>query len=234
MTFRVGIENNNDGRSIAWALEHPGCFAYGPDQAGAEALFPDAARSYAAWVTGNGGDWPPARAGMSCATEETFDVYYVDSSFERVGQAHGSMVESFFGYDWKPLGPLDVDRAMHILAWCRADLLGMVSGLTSEQLSRSHPGERWDINGILKHIAGGEWWYQERIGFPFPEREQDLPLDPLTSLELVRDHFRTLLPKLAGLDRVVGREGELWSPRKVLRRLVWHERDHTEHIRKLL
>ena len=36
------------------------------------------------------------------------------------------------------------------------------------------------------------------------------------------------------VDKVVGLEGELWSPRKMLRRAAWHERDHTEHIRKLL
>jgi hypothetical protein len=36
------------------------------------------------------------------------------------------------------------------------------------------------------------------------------------------------------MNKVVGVEGEMWSPRKVLRRAVWHERDHTEHIRKLL
>jgi hypothetical protein len=29
MLFRISIENNNDDRSIAWALDHPGCFAYG-------------------------------------------------------------------------------------------------------------------------------------------------------------------------------------------------------------
>jgi hypothetical protein len=32
----------------------------------------------------------------------------------------------------------------------------------------------------------------------------------------------------------MGTDGEFWSPRKLLRRAVWHERDHTEHIRKLL
>jgi hypothetical protein len=26
---------------------------------------------------------------------------------------------------------------------------------------------------------------------------------------------------------------EFWSPRKLLRRAVWHERDHTTHIRRL-
>jgi hypothetical protein len=28
--------------------------------------------------------------------------------------------------------------------------------------------------------------------------------------------------------------GEFWSPRKMLRRAVWHERDHTFHTNKLI
>jgi hypothetical protein len=40
MIFRVGIENKNDGCSIAWALEHPGCFAYGQDGEQAQKNFP--------------------------------------------------------------------------------------------------------------------------------------------------------------------------------------------------
>ncbi len=43
MLLRVGIENNNDGRTIAWALEHPGCFAYGQDAAEAQATMTAAA-----------------------------------------------------------------------------------------------------------------------------------------------------------------------------------------------
>jgi hypothetical protein len=34
--------------------------------------------------------------------------------------------------------------------------------------------------------------------------------------------------------QVTGVDGELWSPRKVLRRALWHERDHTDHLRKVL
>ena len=31
MQIRVGLENNIEGRSLAWVLDHPGCFAYGKD-----------------------------------------------------------------------------------------------------------------------------------------------------------------------------------------------------------
>jgi hypothetical protein len=33
---------------------------------------------------------------------------------------------------------------------------------------------------------------------------------------------------------VVGQDGELWSPRKLLRRALWHEMDHIKHIQKLI
>ena len=49
----------------------------------------------------------------------------------------------------------------------------------------------------------------------------------------MRAHFRSILPRLDGVNKIVGVKGEFWSPRKMLRRALWHERDHTEHIRKL-
>jgi hypothetical protein len=234
MIFRVGIENDNDGRSIAWALEHPGCFAYGKDSAQALGHIADAVRQYMTWIGRHGGAKPSLAGDVEITNEETFDVYYVDEAFERVEQGHGSMVESFFRHDWKPLTATDIENALMILAWTRADLLTVVDGLSAERLGRKMPGERWDINGILNHIGGAEWWYQERIGYPSPPEEDDLPADPFERLADTRKHFTVLLPSLQGLNRVIGLDGELWSPRKVLRRLVWHERDHTDHIGKLL
>jgi hypothetical protein len=240
MPFRVGLENHNDDRSIAWALEHPGCFAYGTDGPDALANFPRAARDYAFWVRRHGGAWLADQVSSEGAGrqpvlihEETFDVYFVDANFERKPGKPG-MVESFFGYDWKPLTATDIEHALKLLEWSRADLLGLVRGLNPDDLCRKPAGERWDINGILKHIGGAEWWYQERIGHPFPGKESDLASDPFQRLQATRAHFRDLLPQLEGLNHVVGLDGEFWSPRKVLRRAAWHERDHTEHVRKLL
>ena len=33
MIFRIGLENNIEGRSLAWVLGHPGCFSVGRNRA---------------------------------------------------------------------------------------------------------------------------------------------------------------------------------------------------------
>ena len=50
----------------------------------------------------------------------------------------------------------------------------------------------------------------------------------------MRAHLVEVLPTLVGSRQVIGVEGEFWSPRKLLRRAVWHELDHVEHISKLV
>lgn len=234
MIFRIGIENNNDDRSIAWALEHPGCFAYGENSEQAQKNFPQAAHDYAAWIARHGESWLEDGE-VEVIVEEIFEAYFIHPTFERSERsAETYMVESLFVRDWKPLKPHEIERALQLLAWSRADLLDVVKDLSAEKMAQTYPNERWSIHGILKHIGGAEWWYQERIGYPHPEKEEDVPADPFERLQVVRDHFNALLPKLEGLNKVVGLEGEIWSPRKVLRRALWHERDHTEHIRELL
>ena len=233
MIFRIGIENNNEDRTIAWGLDHPGCFAYGQDSVEAQKNFLMAAREYRAWIAQHEEPWLDDV--VEVRLEETFDAYFITPAFERGERGRCTyMVESFFLYDWKPLLPHEIERVLKMLAWSRADLMSVVGALDAEIRSRAYPDERWNIDGILRHIGGGEWFYQERIGYPFPEKEDDLPDDPLEQLQVVREHFNSLLPRLDGVDHVVGLEGEIWSPRKALRRALWHERDHTEHIRKLL
>ena len=53
MHFKVGLENNNEGRSLALALEHPGCFAYGKDAEEAKQALPQAILTYDAWIQAN-------------------------------------------------------------------------------------------------------------------------------------------------------------------------------------
>jgi hypothetical protein len=234
MIFQAGVENNNEGRSIAWALEHPGCYAYGVNADGALLNLETALSRYASWILRH-----DTRTWLTFSDSEieivvngTWDVYYITDELDKASEADGYSVESFFPYDWKPLTTAEIKHGLTLLSWTRDDLLNPVLRLSQEKRAAEYPGERWSINGILGHVGGAEWWYLDRLGLAFP-REQ-LPEDPQACLEKVHDYLATTLPKLDGVKKVVGIDGEFWSARKILRRAVWHERDHAEHIRKLI
>jgi hypothetical protein len=230
MIFKIGLENGDENRSIAWVLGHPGCFAYGPDPGTALAEAPQAIRDYHDWICKHQGECWFDIDEIQIEHAETWEVYAVSVDYERVED--GYSVNAWFQHDWKPLTAEEIERGLKLLDWSRADLLETAKDLDQGALNRPYPGERWNIEGILKHIAGAEWWYLDRLEMAFPRRV--LHDSIFERLEKVRAHLNDLLPGLAGSTLVRGIEAEFWSPRKLLRRAVWHERDHTRHIRKLL
>jgi len=231
--FRIGLENGTEGRSQAWVLGHPGCFAYGEDGPAALEAVPMAIQDYRHWIAAHTSEsWfiGDDVAGNAYQLDETWECYSISPDYELVHD--GYEVNAWFRHDWKPLTTEDIQHGLLLLDWGREYLLETVRDLSTEILERTYPGERWSITGILKHIGGAEWWYQDRLGLAF--ERQAVPEDPFTRLEVVRAHLVEILPELADSTRVFGVSGEFWSPRKLLRRAVWHEYDHITHIRKLL
>jgi hypothetical protein len=237
--FYVGLENGAEGRSQAWVLGHPGCFAYGTDGSEALAAVSQAIRDYRKWITAHtstswltGTDIEQSERSEQSdyRLEETWECYSINSDYELVQD--GYEVNAWFRHDWIPLSMEDIQRGLLLLSWGREDLLKLVSSLPVEILARTYPKERWSIAGILKHIGGAEWWYLDRLGLAFPR--EDVPEEHFERLKVVREKLVEILPGLAASRQVVGVSGEFWSPRKLLRRAVWHEYDHIAHIRKLL
>jgi hypothetical protein len=211
MRFEIGIENNVEGRSQAWALDHPGCFAYGPDGEASFAAMRESVIAYAAWLArrGDGLDWPGKLSllkpeEIELHLVETWEVYSIDQNFEPAQE--GYEVNAWFRYDWKPLTSQDVERAQQLLAWSREDLLESIRGLDREVLDAPHPGERWSIAGILQHVGGAEWWYLDRLGLAFPQEQ--VPVEPHDRLCTVRARLEKVLPSLIGSEKVLGVNGE--------------------------
>jgi hypothetical protein len=230
MQFLIGIENNVEGRSMGWALENPGCFAYGANGDLALAAMPEAIANYATWIASRneGVCWLEARE-IELNLLDSWDVYSINENYDLAEQ--GYEVNAWFRHDWKPLSDQNIAQGLKLLSWSRIDLLDAISRLSQEELNADHPGERWSITGILKHVGMAERWYMHRLGLV--SHSDRLPQEPLERLEVVRARLVEVLPTLAGSRQVVGVDGEFWSPRKVLRRAVWHERDHTVHILKV-
>jgi len=232
MRIKIGVENNYEGRSLAWVLDYPGCFAYGADGSEAILRVPEALLRYKEWIDSHLPDsWMKDLADFDIHLEESFDVFAINENYEL--DPDGYEVNAWFRHDWKLLSAEDIRRVKLILEWSRADLLDLVASLNPDQLDCKFEDERWSIRGVLGHIANAEHWYLDRLGLAEGGR-RDLPADVFERLHFVRQRMNKVLPELEGLQKVVGVGGEFWSPRKVLRRATEHEIDHIDHIFKLI
>ncbi len=103
MIIRIGLENNFERRSLAWALDLPGCFAYGVTASEALAAMPKAVLGYKAWLESHTSrSWvSQISTDFDIRLAEAFEDYTIDKDFELAES--GYEVDAFFRHDWKPL-----------------------------------------------------------------------------------------------------------------------------------
>ncbi len=234
MQLRTGLELNFEGRVLAWALDYPGCFAYGEDQQESLLRLPQAFIAYQRWVQFKAGEksWLTSDYDIDVRLLESFKAYVINENFELTDQA-GYEVNAWFQSDWIPLNGVEIEHGLLLMDWSRQDLLDLLANISPDLTEKEFAGERWNILGILKHIAGAEWWYLDRLGLTDLTRNE-VPKDPFERLNIVRAQVKQTLPQLLEKELVIGKDGEFWSPRKLVRRILWHEKDHIHHIYKLI
>ena len=231
MQVQIGIENNNEGKSVAWSLEHFGCYALGPDGQSAIVAMAKAIPEYIAWMEQHTDNPWFNPVEIDIRLVDVYDDYYIDNQYNPV-RAGGKLIKAFFKTDWKPLTQMDVEHILQIISWNRQELVEVISGLDDSILDKTLEEGEWPIRRILAHLGRSEWWLVDRLDRAHPEDQ--LSRDAYERLLVERGNLVTILPDLIDLNQVVGKDGEIWSPRKVLRRVCWHERDHIQHIKRLL
>lgn len=209
-----------EARWIAHVPDLPGCFAAHDERDEAIAAAPKAIEAYVAWCAAAGirisGVSPPM------VVSEVVRAWQYEPEYE---------VNAFFAADRPPVAADELPEYQRLLEASRSDLLLAVEGLDADAMQRAIPGERWPLGGIVHHVARSELWYLDRLGLAFPRN--DLSPEPVDAIQQVRQHLLAKLKSLSGQTGVVALAGEVWSARKVLRRTLWHERDHTQHILEL-
>ncbi len=222
MLYHLGVEDIEPDHWVAWVFELPGCFASGQAQEDAIGTAPASIVAYFDWLAKYG---HTMSGGGDTIETEIVSVFH---SFISEGDY---IVNAFFDDDRRPLTENDVEQALRLLDCTRQDLLAVLQDRTSDSLTQPIPGEvQGSIHGILRHIALAERWYFGNIGLD----QGAIAENPLIALDQVRERTRTWLPSLVGDSRILEWSRELWSARKVLRRTLWHERDHAQHIKVLL
>lgn len=226
MLIRIGLEHDNEARTLAWALDFPGCFAYGADEAEALLQLPGSLLQFDYWVRLHS-DQPWFKLeDMDFHVDESFTCYVVPDSQDQY------VVNAFFNDDTRPLSENELEQAIKVLTWQHQELQAGIEFAEPSHLDLARDGGCWSIEGILKHLARAEVWYLQVLGFdvlPPPEN-----LSGIDQLEYSYQLVIKYLPEMVGSKEISQYSGESWTPRKFVRRLLWHRRDHIDQIKKLL
>jgi hypothetical protein len=232
MQIRIGLENEFEGRSLVWVLDFPGCFAYGKDGSEAILRVPQALLFFQEWLSEKTEySWLKNLGDFDIQLTEIFKCYSIPKASG--SGAERNEINAWFEDDAKALTNQDIFQGLSVLSWSLQDLETLVVPLNQEQREQIFPNERWNINGVVKHIANAEWWYLNRLGLVDSPCSylNDQPLERLAQIQTL---FSQKLPEHANDPTCNKIDGELWSVRKILRRAAWHIRDHHFHIERLM
>lgn len=225
--YRLALEDMEPGHWIAWALDLPGCYSSATTLEKAVADAPAAIAAYFAWRSEQDCSFPIPSGTVETQVVETFQAFAAKD-------APDTIVNAFFEDDRRPLANWEIQSALLMLEWTRRDLDVVIKAMRPEQRSKpdARPAGRETPADLLRHIADAENWYLSQLGLALAK--EHLPVDPPERLAAVRANSRAQLRLLAGEAGFTMAHAEQWSARKIVRRMLWHERDHTQQIARML
>jgi len=208
--YDVYIEVDSGNRTVAHVLGVPGCFAI--------------AETEAAALT---------------AVSHTLQAQYPEDNISVSVAERAERPRPLFSPERLPATPELVERYLQIAAQNRLELQNLIRPL-APAMRRWRPfAGHMTIDEILHHIAGSEIRYLGKIcGFV----DQPTELTLVKFLQMTRLEVEARLTECTAeqLTAVVSQRSrtnhpdEEWSMRKVLRRLLEHEREHISHIHEIL
>jgi predicted RNase H-like HicB family nuclease len=222
--YRVCLEVAGDGTCMAHVPELAGCFAVGSTREEALESLRRAIAEYLTWLAALGETGAPSSETAEVEVEVAEEVSTAGSYPRRPGEPL-----AFFAADQEPLSHHDVQTAMRLMEYARRDLLDFLHGVPEELLHWRPGPDEWSIAETLLHMAHAEASYIARL-------EEQSERTPFPQLAAIRSWAYHRLGRLTDpeLSHVTSHRGEKWSVRKVLRRFLEHDREHTAYIRNLL
>jgi hypothetical protein len=236
--YRIGvIEPASSWEAVVFDL--PGCVVQAGSRDELLELAPVAIADHVAWLR---------RGGIDVAADDAFDIDVAEAV--RAAAQHAADGEFCFADDLAPLADHDLTVGLAMLEWSRRDLLGALRGVPDPILDWRPPLwamariDEWNpdvrtIREITREIAAAEGYYRTGLR---DGPETGGPDAAAHDLAVQRERLIELLTSLDSDDR--GRRfepirpwqtaPEHWTARKVIRRVISHERFHTAEIRQRL
>jgi predicted RNase H-like HicB family nuclease len=208
----------------------PGCWVFGRTPERALSKVKIAVADWFDWLEEHG---EHVSEGMKNFEVEVAELLRVDYNPVKAGKP-----EPLFWSEVPRVTRKDVLRTLRLMRYSREDLIKAVSKLSRNCLNWEPPGEPRTIEDCLRHIAYVEPWYVSRLGSDLKWKHQRDVFKMLDSTrEAVTDYLKRFpREKMKGIfqpTRDLSPVCNLWTARKVLRRLVDHERLHTKYVEKI-
>jgi predicted RNase H-like HicB family nuclease len=225
----VCLEVGLDG-SGAFVPSCPGCWVFGRTPERALKKLRAVVGDWFAWLSSHGEK-------VSVGAE--FELKVVEKMSVNYNPVCAGKPEPLFWSEVLPITKKDVAWTLRLMKYSRDDLLNIVHGLTDDCLDWPFSNEPRTIRNCLRHIAYVEPWYIGRLNvdLQYEHPRKVLALLDCTRLAVV-DYLESFpREKMRGVfqpTRDTSPTCNLWTARKVLRRLVDHERLHTRYVERVL
>jgi hypothetical protein len=136
-------------------------------------------------------------------------------------------VDEWFSEDFAPMQEHEIRDFLHQMEGSRAALLALIRELSPDDVERKPTPDTWSIRQALEHIMTTEASLLGRL--------ERWPTE-VGALQAVHrmafQRFSVLEPDDTKLDHRI--QGQRWSTRRVMRRILEHEYEHMGHIREIL
>jgi predicted RNase H-like HicB family nuclease len=226
----ASLEIGSDGTG-AFVPNCPGCWVFGQTP---ESALNKVKTAIADWF-----EWLRRHGEQVLIETRNFDIEVSEMMQVNYNPVKAGKPEPLFWSEVSPVTKKDFARTLQLMRYSREDLLKIVFNLSKDRLNRRHPDEPRTISNCLRHIAYVEPWYINRLNI-------DLSCEYARNVFELLDNTRNAVAdclghfpheKMRGVfqpTRDTSSTCNLWTARKVLRRLVDHERLHTKYIERIL
>ena len=215
------IAEYNEKGAMLWADFYPGAYSRGETVAKALEKFPKALSEYAAWAHG---------APMPHLAESDFVVTHAYQTSLRVDDADSDVL---FPSERLPMDMTEYTQKKQLCIRSAQDFEKLVASIP--QKDRALRKSRRTFYGkipcsareMAEHTNNTLEYYADALGVPF-ENEGGL-------LENRRRLFRAIesTPDFLSPHVFTAKDGELWTLKKLLRRILWHDRIHAHALYRL-
>ncbi len=234
--YPVFLETDNKGHWMAHVMDLPGCTVRATTKKTALSKLPHAIRAYRSWLCEHG----EAVSGL----DEPIQAEIAEES-GGIGPFDPGDTAALFLPDRRALSLEDMESLIRRMGYSRSDLMGLVTPLTGEMLDWQVSANSFSIRRILRHVGNAEEWYISRIlpAEKLPtEWQNDDQLPILEFLEMERRTAVACIRAWTEEERSglfypttwAQNPGEAWTARKVLRRFLEHEREHTAQVQGII